>query len=194
MEISAALAADLGVLSRALDQADTDIEHALEALADSVRQSVPSYLALCVTLVIDGLPITIRFPDGALPADVATSAVLALPAVSSAAHGSIVEFYAATAGAFTDFAADLSFALGLPMDAIRLDREPPAPSHADASIGVREMSLVNIAIGILIGRGYLPASARAELARLADVAKVTVVSAAKGVIGSTAHADRESSD
>ena len=172
MEISAALVADLTSLTDSLDQPDTDLEALLRALADDTRRAVRSYLGLTMTLIVDGYPVTLTAMDEfADPGDIATSALLPLPALCDAEPGSVIVFYAGKAGAFVDFAADLSFALGLGLDVIVLDEHLTPPRAVSGLTGLVEMSQVNQAIGILIERGHTPEGARTELHRFARLAR-----------------------
>jgi len=52
MKISAALAADLGILTAALDEPGADVLHSLHQLGLDAQAAVPSYLGLSVT--VDG--------------------------------------------------------------------------------------------------------------------------------------------
>ncbi len=117
-----------------------------------------------------------------------TSLRLPLGLVSATVDGeSRVVFYAGIPGAFTDLAADLSHALGgVPVDqrssAADL-RDPPGPrvdghrrvivldadlsplSHASGLIGLAELTVLNLAIGMLIQQGHDIAQARQVLRR-----------------------------
>ena len=184
MEFSATLVADLKSLTDALDQPGTDLEALLRGLADDARRAVRSYLGLKMTLIVDGHQVTLTAMDElANPGDIATTALLPLPALIDAEPGSVIVFYAGKAGAFVDFAADLSFTLGLRLDVIVLD-EHLTPPHAVS--GLNEMSQVNQAIGILIERGHTPEGARTELHHFARVAQITVRAAAQQHIHATA--------
>jgi len=183
VEFSATLVADLKSLTDALDQPGTDLEALLRGLADDARRAVGSYLGLKMTLIVDGHQVTLTAMDElANPGDIATTALLPLPALIDAEPGSVIVFYAGKAGAFVDFAADLSFTLGLRLDVIVLD-EHLTPPHAVS--GLNEMSQVNQAIGILIERGHTPEHARAGLDRIAGLVGITVRGAAQPVHATT---------
>ena len=188
MEISAALVADLTSLTDSLDQPDTDLEALLRALAEDTRRAVRSYLGLTMTLIVDGYPVTLTAMDEfADPGEIATSVLLPLPAVCDAEPGSVIVFYAATAGAFVGFAADMGFALGLGLDALTLDEHRIPPGEGSSRTGLVDMSQVNQAIGILIERGHTPERAGTELRRYARLAQITAPAAARQLI---AHARR----
>ena len=52
MKVTAALAADLGILTAALDEPGTDVAHSLRQLAANATAAVPTFLGLSVT--VDG--------------------------------------------------------------------------------------------------------------------------------------------
>jgi hypothetical protein len=186
VEISAALAADLKSLTDALDQPGTDLEALLRGLADDSRRAVHSFLGLTMTLIVEGYPVTLTAMDEFTEdGDIASSMLLPLPALSNAEQGSLIVFYASRAGAFVDFAADLSFALRLELDALALDEHLTLPVGELGLAGLADMTDVNQAIGILIARGDTPAGARTELHRRAHLAEITVRDAALLLIHET---------
>jgi len=163
VEITAALAADLASLSEALDESGTDVADALRQLAADVRLAVPSYLGLTIVAATFPLALTAMEPF-AHPGDVASSLMMPLSDGSSDDAGSrlVVILYAATPGAFVDLAADLCWLTGRQLSDFRIDQDlsPPEP---DSHGGVQRWSLVNQAIGVLIGRGYTPEQAGLEI-------------------------------
>ncbi|HXA89731.1 MAG TPA: hypothetical protein VNW96_14435 [Mycobacterium sp.] len=81
MKIGAALAADLGILTAALDEPGADVLHSLHQLGVDARAAVPTYLGLSVTVNGSDRPFTFTtVADGAAD-DVRTSLRLALPHV-----------------------------------------------------------------------------------------------------------------
>jgi hypothetical protein len=77
--------------------------------------------------------------------------------------GSMIILYAGAPGAFVDLAADLSL---LAPPATRHDcsgRGHTAPVSESGLTGAAESSTINQAIGVLIDRGYTPATAGAHL-------------------------------
>lgn len=167
MDISTSLAADLKTLSDALERPGTDLTDSVRKLADVLRAAVPSWLGLTMTLVLDGLPLALTvLDDGVAPHHVATSAALPLTSVHGTGPGSSIVFYAGTSGAFVDFAADLSFTLGLELDDVALDQHLAPPRATSGLTGLADTARLNQAIGILIDQGHTPEEARAELRRL----------------------------
>ena len=107
MEIIAALAADLTILTEALDDPDSDVVESVVQLSADVRSAIPSCLGLTVTVPdSDPLFTFTTVEDDVEPGDVRTSLMLAL---SHDGAGARVVLYAGTPGAFVDLAADLSW-------------------------------------------------------------------------------------
>jgi hypothetical protein len=181
--MSAALIAELTSLTEALAEPESDLEELLRNLADTMRVAVSSYLGLTITLFVEGAPVSLTaMGEFTEPDDIAASARLRLPASSNDEPGAVLVFYAETAGAFVDFAADLTYALGLGPDAIVLDDHLSPPDVLSGMTGLQQMSQVNMAIGMLIGEGYTPSLAHVELVRLARGSRSTVAEAAQRLI------------
>ncbi len=96
----------------------------------------------------------------------------------------MIVFYASHAGAFVDFAADVAFMLGLPIDTIKLDEQFDALVGHIRSSGLDDVSSVNQAIGILIGQGHSIDEARRDLSERADRAQISGSEAARRLIAS----------
>jgi hypothetical protein len=185
VDISSALATDLRTLTDGFDQ--IDLESLLAEFVTDVRRAVRSYLGVTLTVVDDGRPFTMTvMSDGAGPRDVVSSAALPLSTVDGAEPGSQIVFYAGCAGGLVDFAADLSYALQLPLTAVELDRHRPPPSPDDGLVGLAEMMRLNQAVGILIEKGYTAEEAHLELGRVADNAEVTLDHLSQQLIRATA--------
>lgn len=180
MDMSAALASDLAALTAALDVPGADLGDLLSGLSRTLRQAVPSCVGLALTLVVDGAPVT--FATVADDVSVATSMRLPLAPLAPPGEGGVVVFYANRAGAFVDLAADADFALGARLAVLDDDLEP-ATRHRGSG-GLDDLSLVNRAIGFLIGGGHTPAEAAAELDRRARQAGSSRGEAARGVLAS----------
>ncbi|MDD4867766.1 MAG: hypothetical protein PHQ28_11820 [Mycobacterium sp.] len=174
MEIGAALAAELGILTAALDEPGADVMHSLHQLGVDAQAAVPSYLGLSVT--VDGSDPPFAFTtleDGAAD-DLHTSLRLTLPGVGEgrAAPSVALILYASTPGTFVDLAADLAWLTGRPPSDFALDRHLSVPAGSDTGTYLRTASVVNQAIGVLIGRGYTPGQADRELNTQADSAGI----------------------
>lgn len=165
MDISAALAADLVLLSQALEDADLDLETRLRGFAATVHRAVSSYTGMTMTIVLDGYDISFTVHDDAKARPV-TSLLIPLAALTPAT------------------AADLSYALGIDPAALVLDGQVDSPADSVAGHGLEQHLAINQAIGILIGRGYTPESARNELHRLAAMDHGNLRSTAEAIIRS----------
>lgn len=188
MEIPAALAAQLTALADALDDPAVDLEGRLRALAAALAVAVPSLTGLSVTTPVAGEEVTLQVAVPGSP-QVAASLVLPLPA------GTSLALYAATPGALTDLAADLTRALGLPSGTAVLDRHLGAPVATSGVAGLAGLSVINRAIGVLIDRGHPARTARAELrCRAAEAGESLLVAAERLLAGipppTAASADR----
>jgi hypothetical protein len=190
-----ALLAHLHDLTVSIGEDDQDFDEALLALTTALHSTATSYCGFQLTIVEHEWPVTLTTFAGGHDVPLGTSLRLPLGLVSATVDGeSRVVFYAGTPGAFTDLAADLSHALGgVPVDqrssAADL-RDPPGPrvdghrrvivldadlsplSHASGLIGLAELTVLNLAIGMLIQQGHDIAQARQVLRRRATAAGV----------------------
>jgi len=171
MTISAALAADLGILSAALDEPGADVLHSLHRLGVNAQAAVPTYLGLSATVGGSDPPFTFTtFADGAAD-KVRTSLRMTLPAHvgdGRAAPSVALILYAEAPGTFVDLAADLAWLTGRPPSDFALDQHLSVPACSDAATYLRTTSVINQAIGVLIGRSYTPRQAHSKLDTQAD--------------------------
>jgi hypothetical protein len=173
MKIGAALAVDLGILTAALDEPGTDVLHTLHQLGVDAQAAVPTYLGLSVTVDGSDPPFTFTIlEDGGVTDDVRTSLWLTLRAVGDgpASPSVAIIFYAETPGTFVDLTADLAWLTGRPPSDFVLDQHLSGPARPDTGTYLRTPSVINQAIGVLIGRGYTPEQAHRELDTQADIA------------------------
>jgi hypothetical protein len=166
MKIGAALAADLDILTVALDQPGADVLHTLHQLGIDARAAIPTYIGLRVT--VDGCDPPFTFTileDAAVADDVRSSLQLRLPDVGGgrSSLSVVLILYAVTPGTFVDLTADLAWLTGRPSSDFVLDQHLPGPARPDAGTYLRTVSVINQAIGVLIGRGYTPEQADREL-------------------------------
>ena len=170
MTIGAALAADLGILTAALDESGADVLHRLHQLGVDARAAVPSYLGLSV--IVDGSdpPFTFTTVEVGAADGVHTSLRLTLPGVGDGGASPPVAFilYAGMRGTFVDLTADLAWLTGRPLSDFVLDQHLSVPAESDTGTYLRTASVINQAIGVLIGRGYTPGQAHRELDTQAD--------------------------
>jgi hypothetical protein len=83
MKIGAALAADLGILTAALDEPGADLLHSLHQLGVDAQAAVPTYLGLSVTVDGSDPPFTFTTLEDGAADDVRTSLWLTLPGVTT---------------------------------------------------------------------------------------------------------------
>jgi hypothetical protein len=170
MKIGAALAVDLVILTAALDEPDSDLLRSLHQLGVDAQTAVPSYLGLSVT--VEGSDPPFRFTTLEHGADeIRTSLRLTLPSVAAgrASPVAAIILYAGTPGTFVDLSADLAWLTGCPHSDFALDQHLCAPGGADTGTQLRTASVINQAIGVLIGCGYTPGRAHRELDTRADI-------------------------
>jgi hypothetical protein len=184
--INAGLTAELAILSQALDDSEDSIARSVLRLAAEISAAVQSYLGLTVTIMPSASQISFTMlQDGGQPAGVRSSVRIALPSADPG-EGDVgpaiaLTFYAATPGAFVDLAADLAWLNRGNPTQITLDQ------HLTVAAGVptatpSAVSLINQAIGMLIGRGHSPEQARQRLSRPSASGVVDHLDAAVAVL------------
>ena len=187
MEITAALAADLAVLSETFDTADADLLDAFRHLASDAQSAVRSYLGLTVIAGDATDPLTLTAMEHAAhQVDVVSSLMIPLSDHSADDAGSrlVVILYASRAGAFVDVAADLCWLTGRRLTDFALDQHLNLPAEPDTGCGVQAASLLNQAIGVLLGHGYTPEQAESEIDTRAAAAGHTRSHAADIILAS----------
>ena len=174
MKIGAALAADLGILTAALDEPGADVLHSLCQLGVDAQAAVPSYLGLSVTVDGSDPPFTFTTVEDGTADDIRTSLRLTVSGVGDGRPSPSVALilYAATPGTFVDLSADLAWVTGRPPSDFALDRHLSVSAGSDTGTYLRTASVINQAIGVLIGRGYTPGQAHRELDNQADSAGI----------------------
>jgi len=164
--IAAALATDLGFLTEALDEPGADVANSLRRLTAGATAAIPTFLGLSATVAGSAPPFAFTtFVEGAGTGNVGTSLRLKLPGAGSpgVADAVIIVLYAGAPGTFVDLAADLAWLTArLPSDFV-LDQNLPVPDEHDSAPGLFETSVINQAIGALIGQGYPPEQAERHL-------------------------------
>ena len=196
MEISAALAADLGLLTDALNDPDIDIIAVLRLMARDLKSAVDSFAGLSLSVLSgDQLMSFTAMERGSGLATVVSSMRLplaVLPGADGTGDGSLI-LYAGRAGAFVDLAADLSWLTGHELGRFTLDQHLHLPPNDGAGRGLREASAINQAIGVLIGRGFTPEEAARELAARAAAAGSTRYAIAETLLAAP-HEDRSGTE
>jgi hypothetical protein len=186
VEITAALAADLAILSETLDGTDGDLVEGLRLLAADAKSAVRSYLGLTVTATNGTSPLTFTgMEDLAGHVEVVSSLMIPLSEESADGDGSrlVVILYAGRPGAFVDLAADLCWLTGRRLTDFVLDQHLSLPAEPDTGGRVQAASAVNQAIGVLLGRGYTPEQAEFEIDARAVAAAHSRFDAAQIILG-----------
>ena len=106
MEFPQELSGQLSALTDALDDPGTDLEAMLAVLVDDLTAAVPSYLGLIMTMHLGDDLVMLTAIDADRAAAAGASLQMPLDPLVGAGPGSKVVFYAGTAGAFVDLAAD----------------------------------------------------------------------------------------
>jgi hypothetical protein len=184
MKISAALAADLGILTAALDEPGAGVLHSLHRLGVDAQAAVPTFLGLSVTVDGSDPPFTFTIFEEGAAGGVRTSLRLTLPGVGDgwASPSVALILYARTPGTFVDLAADLAWLTGRPPSDFAHDQHLSVPAGSDAGTSLRAASVINQAIGVLIGRGYTPRQAHSKLDTQADGAGTDRYTTAQSIL------------
>ena len=165
MTNTADLAVELEILTAALDQPGTDIAHTLRQLALDAAAAITTYLGLSVLVVRSDPPFAFTsLADGVVAEDIRTSLRVELLSVGDGGDLTVaVNLYARTPGAFVDLAADLAWLTARPLSDFVLDQHLTVPTPMNTGTQLHAASVVNQAIGVLIGRGYTPDQAHRQL-------------------------------
>jgi len=153
---TAAVAADLSILTAALDEPGTDIAHSLGQLAADAMAAIPTFLGLRVTVNGSDPPFTFTtFVEGVGTGDVRTSLRVALPGVGDVGllTAVVLVFYAGSPGTFVDLAADLAWLTARPPCDFVLDQRLPAPAEYGYATSLYDVPVINQAIGALVRQG-----------------------------------------
>ena len=196
MTISPGLAAELGLLTQALDLPGIDTAETLTRLAADAQTAVESYLGLSVVITANRAKFDFTVLNaGTRPEHIRTSVLVPLspgPADGSAAAASVaLILYAATPGAFIDLAADLSWITGRALPDFQLDQHRTLPDSATNPSPLAAMSSIDQALGVLIGRGSTPEQAERDLYERAAAAGIELVAAATLVLAALVPPDAE---
>lgn len=104
-----------------------------------------------------------------------------------------VTLYAGDPGAFIDLVADLAWLTGRRLAEFVLDRHLAPPWPPEFGSGVAVATLIDQAIGVLIGQGYTPARAVREINARAVRLGVDRHESAKAILAEPAGSATESS-
>jgi hypothetical protein len=188
------LAAELELLTQALDLPGTDVAETLSLLAADAHTAVDSYRGLSVAITANRSQFDLTvLADGTHPDDILTSILIPLSNAAGRAFPASVALilYACTPGAFIDLAADLSWITGRALADFRLDEHRTLPSSYMNPGPLRAMSTINQALGVLIGRGSIPEHAERDLYARAASAGIEMLEAATLILASLSPHDPE---
>jgi len=166
VKFTTTLAAELAALDAALDEPGSDIGKGLRRLAAASAAAVPSYLGLSVVVTRHDPVFTLTLlDDDGVAGDIGTSILLTWPNPADSHDVAAVAFilYARSPGAFVDLAADVSWLTGGPPTDFVLDAHLGVPAEPDTATPIAAASVINQAVGALIGRGYTAEHAHWEL-------------------------------
>jgi hypothetical protein len=182
------LAADLVLLTDALDAPTTDIAATLSALMSAAATAVPSYVGMSVRVCTRHSHVELTTLESSQIAGITTSLRVPLQTEPASPHLDSARFvlilYASKAGALVDLAADLAWLTGSSMDEVRLDDDLAGAIHLHQAESLRSQSTINQAVGVLIGRGRTPDQAQAELDGRAADTRTHRYEAAVGLLAS----------
>ena len=171
MTIPSALAADLALLTDALDTGAVDIASTFSLLSSDVAAAVSSYVGLSVRVhSLGGLAELTTLDDPAVIARVVTSLRIPVPEATRASGPSVViVLYATLPGAFVDLAADLAWLTDVALADVGLDLDLDLDPRARSGVAtpISSLSSIDQAIGVLVGRGHTPEETLVELETLA---------------------------
>ncbi len=169
MRITAQIATQLAALNDTFDNSEIDIVRSLTRLADHVRLAVPSYLGLSVAIGNTDTHFDFDAMDdsGDLNSIGSSFMITASDVLDRASKRTAISrpvevvLYAASPGAFIDLAADLVWLTSQPTGAFVVDQHLGGPRSMNTADSA---SVLNQAIGVLIGRGHTPQSAEQTIA------------------------------
>lgn len=186
MDISTALSKDLANMLLVLDLPDLDVEATLLALRTDVQSAVPSFVGLSMTLVMHGQPVTLTSMNLSDPLpDIASTLRLPVALAATVAPDSRLTLFATAPGAFVDLAADVRYALSALDDEVSIDQDLQPSTLVSGVSGLAELSMVNRALGLLMGRGLTLAAAQEHLQRQADQSNLQLFQVAAFMVSMT---------
>jgi hypothetical protein len=193
----------LGSSPGAWPDADGDLTGGWDRLSREVVAVVPSCVAVSIALSRLGVDVLITAPiTGPVAAPeltprvvlISSSLALSLPAAGS---GSVLVLQASVPGAFLLLAEHLTALPGSGHPSPELDAHlaPLAASTGPVLVeALAELSLLDRALGVLIGHGWPPEEGEQELYRRAAIAGLTVAAVAERLLASPSPAAPQGSD
>jgi hypothetical protein len=174
MEANLLLVADFDQITAPLMSSGMGLTASMQSLEGMARAAVPSLLGWSLSVKVDGACVTLTsIRPSTTAGDVRASMRIPLSAFLTADVDGGVVFYASKPHAFVRLAVDFVPALGPATRPLRTDQDLN-PDLSSVLSGVREMSAINRAIGVLIAGGDTPESARGRLQAAARTAERTL--------------------
>jgi hypothetical protein len=168
------LVANFDRLTAPLMMAGSDLTRSLTVLEKTVRLAVPSLLGWSLTVKVDGRNVTLTsISPWAKADDIRASLRVPLSAFMTAGLEGDMTFYAEAAHAFFRVASDFVPVLGPAICLLRTDQDLN-PNLSSNLSGVREMSRITRAIGVLVAAGNTLEAARDRLQASARSAQLTL--------------------
>lgn len=158
---------DLALLTAALDDPGTDLLGLLTVVADHLTTAMPSFLGVTITVVLDGVAVTLGVHDADLAPTAKASLNLPFSVLvpDDTTNGTMV-FHAADVGGFPDLAvAVMKSAADGEQILAGGQLASPRSERSMRVTGLAEFSVRNQAIGVLIDQGHTPDQAWMELRR-----------------------------
>ncbi len=189
MTISPLAVAVLTMLTEALEDPDVDFRRSLTQFADQMRLAVPSCLGISVTMTTSRSGVQLEAMDNVIAHDgirsslmIPATAVLTGLGTTRAQEDPDITLilYAGVPGALVDLAADLGWLTGLAGSDFVLDQHLTGPQSADVGIDVD--SVINQAIGMLLGRGRTPEQAEMIIASRATAEGISRQATATAIL------------
>jgi hypothetical protein len=182
MYASALQVAEFDQLTAPLMMSGSDLPHSIQRLEATARLAVPSMLGWSLTVKVSGADVTLTSIDpSATAADVRASLMVPLSAFLTVGLDGGMVFYAAEPHAFYRYAGDFIPILGPAICLLRTDQNLN-PNMAAGLRGVREMTVINEAIAVMITGGDTADTARDWLQATARSAHLTLRQSAQNLL------------
>lgn len=182
MYATALLVAEFDQLTAPLMMSGADLPRSIRTLEQMARSAVGSLLGWTLSVKVDDNEVTMTSLNPlAVAGDIRASLRVPLTAFATSGLDGVMVFYATKPYAFCHLAADFMAELGAGTSLLRTDQDLN-PSLAPGLRGVREMTSINQAIGILMAGGDSADTARQRLQKAAKSAHLTLRQSARALL------------
>ncbi len=152
--------------------------------------AVPSYVGLTFILNHAEQPASFTILEpGVTATDVVSSVQVPLSLIVGSGRDVVLLCYARQPGAFVELVADLAWLSGLGLAEFVLDEHCGVAFEPRIGESLIAASVINQAVGVLIGQGHTPEQARRELEQRADRAGIRLHAAAALILGTISSTD-----